>query len=279
MTEQYLEVKGAKIFYEVEGNGPYILFVPGANGDHRVFVRIRKLLVRYFTVVLYDRRGYSCSKIIGPQDYSNNVETNTEDIHTLMNHLTDESFSIFGISGAGSIIFNYLNTYPGTVRTVFAHEPLTFLNIFPNVKEVQGFYNALYRVFHKEGKNAAVIIYGKKFFNALDHNLFVRNLNEDEKVKTNWDYFFEHEFCEDPFVCVDLDLLRTHKEKLIFLHGEESIGYLCYEPGAFIAKELGEETIQFPGGHNGFYTHSKAFEISFIKLCQEISLVEYHPKI
>lgn len=279
MTEQYLEVKGARICYEVEGNGPFLLFVPGANGDRRVFVRIRKFLVRHFTVVLYDRRGYLRSKLIGPQDYSRNVEINAEDIHMLMSHITDEKFILLGVSGAGSITLKYLVTYPETVLKVFAHEILTFLDTFPNVKEIQGFYHEMYRIFHKEGKISALITYGKKFYNALDHNLFISNLNEDDKTQTNWDYFFEHELCEDPFIHIDLDLVMNHKEKLILLYGKESLGYLCYEPGAFIAKALGKETIPFPGGHNGFYTHSKAFEVEFVKLCQENFLVEYHPKI
>jgi hypothetical protein len=68
MPEQYLQVDGAKLCYEVEGSGPYIVFVARANGGHRLFRHSRDLLVKQFTVVLYDRCGYFRSELTGPQD-------------------------------------------------------------------------------------------------------------------------------------------------------------------------------------------------------------------
>ncbi|KAI7891854.1 Alpha/Beta hydrolase protein [Mucor mucedo] len=266
MSEQYLQVDGANICYEVEGTGPYIVFVPGGNGGHRLFKRIRDLLVKYYTVVLYDRRGYFRSELTGPQDYSKNVETNVEDLHKLMTHITDKTFILFGISASAPSILEYLIAYPETVSKVFIHEPLYFVKSFPETENVQNFHNSVYRILHKEDRNASLKLFGHKYFNALDYHILVRNQRND-KVN-NWNHWLEHEFCEDPFINIDLDLVKTHDDKLVFLHGADSRDYFIYEPGAFIAQSLGKETLPCPGGHIGYYTHSEAFAVDFINLLQ-----------
>jgi pimeloyl-ACP methyl ester carboxylesterase len=62
-----LDVPGARLYYETYGKGPLMLLIPGASGtvsgaavDH---------LGAHFTVLTYDRRGFSRSRLDGPQDY------------------------------------------------------------------------------------------------------------------------------------------------------------------------------------------------------------------
>ena len=56
-----LEVNGAKIYHEVRGSGPSVLFVAGATGDGGHFERVAEILSEEFTVVTYDRRANSRS--------------------------------------------------------------------------------------------------------------------------------------------------------------------------------------------------------------------------
>ncbi|KAG2210023.1 hypothetical protein INT47_003459 [Mucor saturninus] len=277
MSEQYLEVNGANLCYEVEGSGPYIVFVAGGNGGHRLFKRIRDLLVKHFTVVLYDRRGYFRSELTGPQDYTKIVDDNVDDLYSLMKHVTNEKFIIFGISASGPIVFKYLVNYPETVSTMFIHEPFWYLQNYPKTKQVQDFHYLLYRVFHYEDRNASMKLLGKSIFNELDYQILVRNQRNDKT--NNWSYWLEHECCEIPFVKLDMDLVNAYKHKLIFLRGEESAGFSISEPGAFIAKILGKDTYPLPGGHIGFYTHSEAFGVDFVNLCQVNSIIKYQPKL
>lgn len=54
MPKPYLQVERASIYFEVEGNGPYIIFVPGGDGGGAVFTPLRSHLIKHFTVVTYD---------------------------------------------------------------------------------------------------------------------------------------------------------------------------------------------------------------------------------
>ena len=60
-TGRLLEVNGARIYHEVRGSGPSVLFIAGATGDGGHFERVAEILSDEFTVVTYDRRGNSRS--------------------------------------------------------------------------------------------------------------------------------------------------------------------------------------------------------------------------
>ncbi|KAG2209992.1 hypothetical protein INT47_003428 [Mucor saturninus] len=277
MSELYLQVDGANICYEVEGSGPHIVFVAGGNGGHLLFKRIRDLLVKHFTVVLYDRRGYFRSGLTGPQDYTRIVDDNVDDLYKLMKIVTNEKFIIFGISASAPIVFKYMANYPETIIKTFIHEPLWYLENYPKVKQVKDFYYRLYRLYHYEDRNASMTLIGRSLFNELDQHILVRNQKDDKT--NNWSYWLEYELCESLFAKADMDLIKIYEDKLIFLHGEESVGCSILEPGAFIVETLEKETLPCPGGHIGFYTRPEAFAVNFVKLCQEKSIVKIQPKL
>src|SRR5262245_53822427 len=64
-----LQVPGARLHYETRGSGPLMVMVPGANGEAGAFEAVAEHLAAHYTVVTYDRRGFSRSRLEGPQDY------------------------------------------------------------------------------------------------------------------------------------------------------------------------------------------------------------------
>src|SRR5437879_3223234 len=69
LQTSYLDVPGARLYFETRGSGPLMLLIPGANGDANAFPPFANLLANEFTVVTYDRRGYTRSMLDGAQDY------------------------------------------------------------------------------------------------------------------------------------------------------------------------------------------------------------------
>lgn len=61
-----LELQGAKLRYHKVGNGPVIIFIPGANGTGDIFMPLAQQLKDKFTVVAVDRRGYGQSELTEP---------------------------------------------------------------------------------------------------------------------------------------------------------------------------------------------------------------------
>jgi hypothetical protein len=79
-----LKVPGARLYYETHGSGPVMLMVPGAPGTADIFKMVAEHLSEYYTVVTYDRRGFSRSQLDGPQDYSHRLETDADDVRRLI---------------------------------------------------------------------------------------------------------------------------------------------------------------------------------------------------
>ena len=82
-----LEVPGARLYYETHGSGPLMLMVPGANGEADIFKMVTEHLAAHYTVVTYDRRGFSRSQLDGPQDYDHRLETDVDDVRRLIEHV------------------------------------------------------------------------------------------------------------------------------------------------------------------------------------------------
>ena len=57
----YIEANGTKIYYELRGHGPAVLFISGATGDAGHWTGVGETLADAYTVISYDRRGNSRS--------------------------------------------------------------------------------------------------------------------------------------------------------------------------------------------------------------------------
>jgi len=75
-----LEVGGARLYYETHGSGPLLIMVPGASGTADIFKGVAEHLGAYYTVVTYDRRGFSRSHLDGPQDFDHRLATDADDL-------------------------------------------------------------------------------------------------------------------------------------------------------------------------------------------------------
>lgn len=61
-----LELQGAKLRYHQVGQGPVLIFIPGANGTGNIFLPLAEQLKDHFTVVAVDRRDYGESELTEP---------------------------------------------------------------------------------------------------------------------------------------------------------------------------------------------------------------------
>src|SRR5437588_11092573 len=64
-----LKVPGAQLYYEVSGDGPLLILIPGAKGEGEIFRPLARPLAARYQVVTYDRRGFAQSSLDGAQDY------------------------------------------------------------------------------------------------------------------------------------------------------------------------------------------------------------------
>jgi hypothetical protein len=118
-----LDVPGARLYYETYSSGPVMLMVPGASGSADNFQRVRQHLAAHYTVVTYDRRGFSRSQLDGPQDYDHRLSLDADDVRQLIERVSDEPAIVFGGSSGAIIALEVLARHPSLVRTLIVHEP------------------------------------------------------------------------------------------------------------------------------------------------------------
>jgi pimeloyl-ACP methyl ester carboxylesterase len=124
-TEGRVKVNGAELYYEVRGSGPAVLLIHGTNLDSGCYEALAGILAKNFTVVTYDRRGYSRSPRPAAWE-STSIEEQADDAGALLSTIGVGPVAVFGSSSAGPIALELALRHPSLVREVIAHEPALF---------------------------------------------------------------------------------------------------------------------------------------------------------
>jgi pimeloyl-ACP methyl ester carboxylesterase len=256
----FLDVPGARLFYETRGNGPLLLMIPGATGTAGSFTLVTDSLAAHYTVVTYDRRGFSRSHLAGPQDDEHRLETDADDVRRLIERVSDEPAIVFGSSSGGIVALTVLTHHASVVRRVVPHE-LPAVRLLPDGQVWIDFFFRVYDRYRTSGIEPALELFRVQAFAESDRQVMARarDPKNAESLRANATYWFEHELRQYPAVDLDRDALTAHADRIVLVAGQESRGYPCYEVTMELGKTLGRAVIELPGGHIGFVTHPAAF--------------------
>ncbi|MER7364236.1 alpha/beta fold hydrolase [Nonomuraea wenchangensis] len=251
-----LRVPGAELFHEVRGTGPMLLLVPGGGGDAGTFDGIADVLARDFTVVAADPRGYSRSRLDSPEPVDQRVETQSEDCARLIDHLGGGSAYVFGGSDGAIVVLDLLARHPGRVRRAVVHEP-PCVAVLPDAAEQLGFFGRVYEIYRAEGLAAAGAYMSEGIGGTLrplpdPATLSPRAAERVVRTVANMPLFMEHELRQFTAYEPDLEALAAVADRLVLAAGRETRGHLPYRPAAELARRLGRELTEFPGGHGGY---------------------------
>lgn len=115
MTEEYADLKGVKICYEIYGEGYPLFLVHGFGAKKESWIAQVPELSKHFKVIQLDNRG--AGKSDRPEtEYT--MEIFADDIKNLMDHLGIEKANVCGWSLGGMIVQNFVLKYPNRVNKV-----------------------------------------------------------------------------------------------------------------------------------------------------------------
>jgi len=249
-NSNFLDVPGARLYYETLGAGPLLLLIPGANGGANIFMPIKRFLAGQYTVVTYDRRGYSRSELVGPQDLAHKREADADDAQHLLAHLSLEPATVFGTSSGAIVALTLLARHPAAVRTVVAHEP-PLLQVLPDAGDFEHFYADLQATYKQEGMKAVMQKFAARLVSKADAPLMQRE--RDAAALKNSVFWFENEASAYPQAHFDLAQLASHADRLLPVGGQESHGTMPYEAIQALAAQLHRPLLELPGGHVSGY--------------------------
>jgi acetyltransferase/esterase len=255
-----LQVPGARLYYEARGAGPLLLLIPGANGDANVFPPLADLLAADFTVVTYDRRGYTRSVLDGGQDYVHRLETDADDVRRLIENLSDEPATAFGTSSGGVIALQLLIDHPQAVRTLVSFEPAA-MRLFPGGDKWLAFFDELYDLYRHSGPAPARTLFVQRCFPQVDRPIMTRTPDPERAAiaVANANYFFERELRQYTAVELNMEKLSQRAGMIIPALGLASAGFPAGEAARALSLRLRRDLLELPDGHVGYVTSSEEF--------------------
>lgn len=108
-----VDLNGTRTAFEVQGSGPPLLMLHGAEGSRRQFNAIRPALVDRYTVITYDQRD--CGETVNP-DTPATLATLADDAQALLAALGHTEAFVFGTSFGGRIAQVLALRHASTVR-------------------------------------------------------------------------------------------------------------------------------------------------------------------
>jgi pimeloyl-ACP methyl ester carboxylesterase len=107
----YCPVNGIELYYEVHGDGPPVVFVHGAGGNHASWFRQTLVFSDSRRVVVYDQRGFGNSTDVENRGRSGMVD----DLAALLDHLKIERTVLVAQSLGGGTCAGFTVRNPGRV--------------------------------------------------------------------------------------------------------------------------------------------------------------------
>ncbi|KPM41235.1 hypothetical protein AK830_g5308 [Neonectria ditissima] len=259
-----LTVPGAVLHYETFGTkGPLLVLIPGADGRGSVFHPAAQFLSADFTVVCWDRRGYSKSFLVGQQDFERRLQTDADDAQRLIVHLSqDGTAAVFGTSSGAVVAQQLLASHPDCVAKLIAHEPPAF-SALPAEFQLQasGLVDHIYNTYRAHGPEAAMDTFAKGLSEGPDSKMmrYCMDAKRSDEIRANCLFWFEFELRQYTGAAVDIDGLGRAAQKLMLVAGEDSGDGPGVGPVKAIAGQLGKKVLRIPGGHLGFMIIPEAF--------------------
>jgi pimeloyl-ACP methyl ester carboxylesterase len=247
-----LRVPGASLYYEVRGSGPILLMMPGGPATGSVFDGVAGHLAQHYTVITYDPRGLSRSKLEGSIDDERIVEIFADDAHRLLKAVAGDQAFVFSSSGAAIIGLELAARYPDRIRTLVAHEPPRFGPPAQDRTEGEEDLHATYRA---RGVWAAMV----RFMTEAGLGEPSPEMLDSMEANRDLHFFLGHYIVGLARHMTDIRAIKSAACRIVPAVGADSRGEPAHLGGLGLAEILGTEAAVFPGGHGGFMTHPAEF--------------------
>jgi acetyltransferase/esterase len=208
-----------------------------------------------FTVVRYDRRGSSDSRLTNAQEEGDRrLTADGNNVASLLTHLggAGKGF-VFGNSSGAVVAMKFLLDHPNTAVKVIAHEP-PVVKILPDAGRWRDFFHRNYDEFANGGMPAGMKMFIEHIVSPVDAEMISIRDDPSPVRKNNAHYWVEHELRQYPNYNWDLDAIGAQKDKLILAVGEGSLANHEWtaRPSVILAERYGLPILEVPGYHLGF---------------------------
>jgi acetyltransferase/esterase len=264
-TSGFAQADGADLYFERWGGGPPLLMITGGGGDCAYYSLAASVLAKVYTVLTYDRRGNSRSRLHRAPAAISMAEQSADAIAVLAAN-GFSSARIFGNSGGATILLDLAAHHPEVIEAAVAHEP-PVPALLPEPRDYLAIYDEVDRVLAAEGWLAAFKLFQLKIglvppgkpeaLTALVEPAKVYPpgplLDQMTRLSRNWAYMMTYEVRSFIDYRPDVDRLTAGIAAgvmpLVLAHGTATRDPTAIQMSRHAAEVLGTECVAFSGGH------------------------------
>ncbi|WP_017591966.1 alpha/beta fold hydrolase [Nocardiopsis potens] len=259
-TTRTLDVPGARLHYEVRGEGPFLLLMGSPMGAAD-FAAAADALAGEYTVVTHDPRGVRNSPVDDPEQ-DTTPELRADDVAALLDAVGAEKADVLGSSGGAATVLALAERHPGRVRTAVAHEP-PLLELLPEAAEQRAATEDVIDTFHRDGAGAAWMKFmanaGFDMGETDEEAAGPPEGESSEQDEADAARFFAHELRGTTRYRPDTAALKAGPVRVVVGIGADSGGLITHRTSTALAGLLGVPPVEFPGGHTGFIDRTEEF--------------------
>ena len=108
-----IQVNGVSLYYEINGDGPWLFQVPGAVSGHEGYAAVTPGMAEHYRVIDYDPRGYGSSD---KPDQRYTFDVWADDMVGLLDALDVEAAHLHGGSMGSTLALYFAARHPERVR-------------------------------------------------------------------------------------------------------------------------------------------------------------------
>jgi pimeloyl-ACP methyl ester carboxylesterase len=291
MSERTVGVVGGSLWYRAQGRGPALILMGGGPSNADTLEPLASRLADDFTVVTYDRRGYSRSHVNDPADPADpagpagpavpagpaGIPLHADDARRLVADLESGPVAVFGTSFGALVALELAATAPAALGAVIVHEPplgqllagddrLPFdLNLDAD-KDPVAALNAIAASVGVSRGRAADVSRGP----AADAPAGPGSSPADVEL------FIRRDAPAIGRYRLDLERLRILGGRIIVAGSRESRGCYPYQCARELARRLGAPLTELPGDHAGMIRHPDEFAARLRRLLRPPALHPAH---
>jgi pimeloyl-ACP methyl ester carboxylesterase len=117
-----VQIPGGSLYYRTQGHGPSLILIGGGPANADTLSALAAELERAYTVISYDRRGYSRSRL-DDRDAPVSIEEHAGDVRRILSDLGAGPAMVFGSSIGAVIALGLATSWPDSAARLVVHEP------------------------------------------------------------------------------------------------------------------------------------------------------------
>jgi pimeloyl-ACP methyl ester carboxylesterase len=274
MSQRAVEVVGGSLWYRTQGMGPALILMGGGPSNADTLEPLASRLAGDFTVVTYDRRGYSRSHVSDPTGPAGpvgpaGIPLHADDARRLVADLGAGPVAVFGTSFGALIALELAATVPAALGAAVVHEP-------PLGQLLAGDDRRPFDLNLDAEKDPAAAL------NAIAASVGVRRGRAADapagpgSSPADVALFIRRDAPAIGDYRLDLDRLRAIGGRMIVAGSRESRGFYPYQCAEQLARQLNTPLAELPGNHAGMIGRPDEFAARLHELLRSPALRPAH---